>query len=580
MSVRLIVEEYLSLMREQDELDVFLPILLSAMKHEIVFKPSRGRQYGVDIVSRGPGPKGRRALHIWVVKCGEVDRAVWSVGENSIRHSLQEIGDIYLESHVLPEDKELPKVVYAITNGVFNQKITHEVSTYLNQWSKKHGAKTQLVNGSKLSAWTEKFLLDEFALPTPHRSIFRKLLVTVEDPSVAYQHGVALVRALLTESATPARTKNLKQKKLLTALRAILLVNTVLKHWARSEGNLEAAYRVGEFSLLAVWCHLCTHGELDNAPAGAVFQQVLIHHVFTAENYHAKLEPYYTTQSAFSTAYPDSALVADRVFEELGRLGLLATVYYLMGPNHAPFIERARAIGTAIARLISTHTISGSPCFDRQTIDITLAVMGLLAGGQRAIAEQWIHHLVDRLGFAKRLETFAPISSDSFEDLMDLRHGALEAKGMYTISTLIPVLGSWCELFKLEATYELLVKHVAPLFQDVTYNAWSPDADYENVLQDGQALKGSGSSDAFLTMPPNYDQLEALLADPADLPPIDSFQFIKYDVPWVSLIGSRHFQAQIPHRLGRLVARKLLSINSTSATPELDAAGRSANHAA
>lgn len=72
MSIRLIIEEYLGLMRERDELDAFLPILLGAMKHEIVFKPNSGRQYGVDLVSRGPGPKGRRALHIWVLKCGEV----------------------------------------------------------------------------------------------------------------------------------------------------------------------------------------------------------------------------------------------------------------------------------------------------------------------------------------------------------------------------------------------------------------------------------------------------------------------------------------------------------------------------
>jgi len=127
---------------------------------------------------------------------------------------------------------------------------------------------------------------------------------------------------------------------------------------------------------------------------------------------------------------------------------------------------------------------------------------------------------------------------------------------------LIPVLGLLCKVFKLEETYDLLVNHVAPLFQDVTYNAWSPDLSYEAVLQDGNALKNSGSSDAFLTMPPNPEQLEALLAEPTDAPAIGSFQFAKHGVLWMGLMASRHFQAQIPHRLTMVVIANMLSANA------------------
>ena len=471
---------------------------------------------------------------------------------------MQEIGDIYLESHLLPEDQDLPKVVYALTNGAFNQTITHEASTYLNSWSKRYGVKTRLINGSKLAAWTEKYLLDEFALPSVHRSSFRKLLVTVEEPEVAYQNGVALVRALLGEAAIPAKTKNLQQKKLLTALRAILLVNTILKIWAQSEGNIEAAYRMGEFSVLATWCYLCTHNQLENKSAREVFQQLLLRHLLTAEHYHGKLEPYYTTESAFATVYGDHTLVVDRVFEELGRLGLLVTLYRTIDATYPKFIERAQAIGATIAHLLSTHTISGSPCFDRQAIDVVLAVMGLIGGGQEAVARQWVHTLVDRLGFAKNLKIYAPISSDSFEDLVDLRRGVLEPKDAYSISTFIPILGMLCGTFNLDNSYDLLVNRVAPLFAEVTYNAWSPDAEYEKVLENEQALTQSGSTDAFLKMPGTCSELEALLAQPADVPPIESFQFMKWGLPWIGLMASRHFQAQIPHRLLVLLNAKLI----------------------
>jgi hypothetical protein len=96
-------------------LDMFVPQLLSATDHQIVVKPQTGiRQYGVDIVSRGPTEDGRTALHIWVLKCGDIDRDVWGVGRQSIRHSLEEIADVYLRSHVLPEDKALPKIVWVL----------------------------------------------------------------------------------------------------------------------------------------------------------------------------------------------------------------------------------------------------------------------------------------------------------------------------------------------------------------------------------------------------------------------------------------------------------------------------------
>ncbi|MDB6161713.1 MAG: hypothetical protein JWO04_5419 [Gammaproteobacteria bacterium] len=569
MSLRLVFEEYVGLMREAGELDMFVPQLLSAMDHQIVFKPQTGiRQYGVDIVSRGPTEDGRTALHIWVLKCGDIDRDVWGVGRQSIRHSLEEIADVYLRSHVLPEDKALPKIVWVLTNGDLKQELTLEVSSYLEKWSARDPIETGVVNGSRLASWAEKFLLNEFALPEAYQSLFRKALATVETPEVSYEHGRTLIKQLLDHAILDTGSGRAKQKRLLTGLRTCLMVNGVIRLWARDAGNLEAAFLLSEYSVLATWSFLCKYEYLENAAAAEAFQLLMVHYVSTAEWYHSKLEPYYLTQSALASVYSDHTLVVERVFDEIGRLGALATAFRLMEAAHESFRENARGLAAMLAALIESHSISGSPCFDRQSTDVSLGLLGLLAGERYDEAERWLLTLVDRLGFAKQLKKFAPISSDSFEDLVAVRYGHEEATEFQATSTVLLTMGLWCSILT-AGGWRMLTERVVPLFAGTTLNAWSPDQDYDAALGDETALKSSGFTEAFLSLPATYEELENMLGTSLpEVPGIDAFQFSKYGMEWIGLLASRHWRAQLPNRLVVLLAKRFLLDRQTSGGPD------------
>jgi len=107
-SLRLLLEDFLGLMREEGELDAFLPLLMSSMGHEVVYRPQKGpRQYGVDIVSVGKDEDDVEKLFLWLVKCGDIGRADWNSGPQAIRQSIDDVGDVYLTSHVAPEHKAL-----------------------------------------------------------------------------------------------------------------------------------------------------------------------------------------------------------------------------------------------------------------------------------------------------------------------------------------------------------------------------------------------------------------------------------------------------------------------------------------
>lgn len=198
-SLRLLLEDFLGLMREEGELDLFLPLLLSAMGHEVVYRAQKGtRQYGVDISTVGKDDDGRKKLFLWLVKCGDIGRAAWSSGEQAIRQSMDEVGDVYLHSHIEPQHAALPKKLVVVTNGDFNAALALTMSTYFRTWERRYDAEVSKVNGSSLADWTEQHLLDENVLPAANRMLLRRMLANVALPEMSIAAGRQLFRELIS----------------------------------------------------------------------------------------------------------------------------------------------------------------------------------------------------------------------------------------------------------------------------------------------------------------------------------------------------------------------------------------------
>lgn len=552
MSTRMLLEEYLGLMREAGELDVFLPMLLTAMDHEVVTTPQTGhRQYGVDLVTRGPGEDGTTRLFIWVIKCGDIDRRLWSVGETSVRHSMQEAGDTYLQTHLSPADKVLPRTIVVATNGAFRQEIELEASTYMNTWEQRYDGKCLQVPGSVLAKWAEQHLLNEYALPPAHRSLLRKALAAVETPDTSYGHARDLVVQLLSEEQLAGKSEPARRKKLLAALRAIRMVNAVLTLWARDAQNVESPYLVAEFSVLHVWARLHTsdlflkHGVSD-------LRELIAHSLSVCEHYHEKLDLYYRTESAIATISSENSIVTCRVFDQIGRLGLASVTLAMLGraAGDQNAIDDAALFAGRLQALVQTHTVSGSPCFDSQSTDISLALLAFVAGGKSDSAREWLDALIGRLEFTKRTQRFAPIDTDSFDDLVAIRAGTAEHLDEFTrTSTLVPMLGVWCDLLGHTTGYERLAKMASELFRGVTFNLWSPDATYESAFSDEAALHTCGVAECLLAMPATAAALRAQLSPLAEIPRINDFVFAQLKMHWLPLLAARHWRKQIPWEL-------------------------------
>lgn len=571
-SLRLLLEDFLSLMREEGELDVYLPLLLSAMGHQIVYRAQKGtRQYGVDISSVGKDEDGKKKLFLWLVKCGDIGRSDWNSGDQSIRPSIDDVGDTYLASHVAPQHARLPKKLVVLTNGDFNAAINLTISQYLATWTTRHGVEAATVNGSTLAAWTESYLLDEHVLPSENRALLRRTLANVGTPELSIAVGRALIQDLVNAAKVPARSASATRKRQLGALRGIRTALSVLQVWAHNERNLLAPYRLAEFAVLCVWSGLHDEMLAGNRHVAREFAELLFKMAAIAEAYHERLQPYYVTQDAFAHVLPDSLIVTDTVFSELGRLGLQGLIW----AHHAVQGGGSIAEGLAgvyvnrVVALLKSHSCSQSPCYDYHSTDIHCAMLLLLVAGRRNEAIEWIGHLVGRLAQVAKVQKHWPMNAP-FEDMLAIKHGHESPSAEFrSTSTLVPILFLWAAVLGMNDAFTYARNEILPQLGETTPNCWSSDTGFDALVANPVELAAHGVGEAMMHV---QDDLATFLSSMVEalpgIEPIENAPWYKLRAAYIPLLGALHWRLQVPREM---LARQAMAFADTSWCQSIEA---------
>lgn len=570
-SLRLLLEDFLGLMREEGELDVFLPLLMSAMGHELVYRPQKGtRQYGVDIASVGTDEDGIKKLFLWLVKCGDIGRTDWNSGAQSIRQSIHDIGDIYLRSHVAPEHKALKKKLLVVTNGDFSANLNETIAAFLADWCRTKKVDAKQVNGSTLAAWTERHLLDEYILPTENRARLRRMLANVASAELCVTVGRNLIDEMLKIAVAPAKSKGAAVKQLLTSLRGIRTALQVLFAWAVSEENLLAPYLLNQYAVLATWSQL--HGQLQtgNAKLTHEFCALLASLSTVAEEYHRRMDSYYVVQDAFANVLPDSLLVSRTVFDELGRLGQQGCFFAFQASDSGSesmlrttlqYVQRVKA-------LLQSHSCSALPAFDYQSVNVHAALLLLTVAGEQDFAEAWLSRLCQRLHYATASRKYLPMSAP-FEDALHVRSGDEEmAEEFCQTSTLLPILFTWVAVLGMKDAYEFLRSEVLPRLKGTTPNFWSSEQGFDSAVGDGQALHEHGVGEAITQFPA---EPAAFLREMSDsllgIDDIEKSIWYQLRAPYIPLLAALHWRSQLPR--GMLIKQAIAFGVRIKVSPEL-----------
>lgn len=501
--MKLILAQYLQMLKERDEFDKLLPDLLLVMGYVPISRPQTGvRQYGVDVAAVGISPEdGIQELLLFVIKCGDIGRNDWDSGPQSVRQSLNEVFDVYLKTHIAPDHESLRKGIVLATTGSLKQ----DVQINWDSYAKDHEAIASLMFWSRdlIAVLIEKYMLNEHVFSTEDRTDIRKSLALAGEPEYDYKDLYRLfLRQLGLTSNGEIVLPSMRHRDLVKALRIVNLSTQIFSQWSEEDGNLKQAVIASERALLWSWHRIQLEPEDERKKYYDEFGELWMSYTKVAQRLFHKLQPHYYVKNGLSGYCRENAEFSLVVFEQIGLIASIGLGQILVTSNdetRKAELDNASAIADALAALLKNNPVSGSPRLDIHTVDIVLGLMLLILTGYVADAQRWIADLIKRIDYTLKIKRNFPVCTDSTDDLVELTvFGETElCSRLMKMSWLLPTLASWAIILDRHDLYDVLARNSKTDYPEICLQLWHPTVeDLRKCQYFGTAHYVCGDSEA------------------------------------------------------------------------------------
>ncbi|BAF72559.1 hypothetical protein [Sulfurovum sp. NBC37-1] len=545
--MKLIIKEYLSLLKESKELDSLIPELLLAMGHEVISKPQIGvRQYGVDVASVAKDSDGVEKVFLFTIKEGDFGRADWDNGLQAVRPSLNEIIDSYIPKKLSSDTQKLVKKIVLATGGDKKQEIDDNWNGYIEKNSIENKIEFEFWGGDKLALFVEEYIFNEYIIPAEQRSLFRKTLALIGD----IDYDLSDYYQFLNEILFNNKLETLNDKKILKSLRLIFLSLNIIDFWAENEDNLKKSLYASEKTLLNVYQFLNKNNLQKKKHLKEMFNKLYKKHLDIQKKYFKKIYLAIEVKQGLSLYGHDFLQESIVLFEQLGIMSLYGNFYYASffnkSDNSLDYIEY-KNIKDAIKLMIENNKGLLNPVYEEHIIDISLALHLLELWNETKFIDKWMYDLLSHIDFAYQRGSYFPINTNNFEDLVELNIGETKEKNEYiTTSILLPTLAFWCVKLGLLENYKYIVHLSKEMYKESTLQVWFPDKDTKQFIYIEKASVESGYVFAPIQIKENiseFAEMIELLVNKNYLIDLDNNNF-----PIFYLVSSRHFRVPLfPH---------------------------------
>lgn len=509
--MKLVIAEYLRTLKERNELDRLLPDLLVEMGYTPIARPQTGnRQFGVDLGARGKNPTTLEdELMLLVVKQGDIGRSEWNTGDQAVRQSIDEIFDVYLKSHIEPQDKTSKIRIIVVTNGELKQVVQAAWCGYVTDNQTK--ASIEFWGNDQLAGLIEEHLLDEYVFLDEDRKQLRRALALSGDSDYDRSdlHQLYLrTLGLLPSGELKAPPKS--GKALLKALRIVSLSAHVFASWSLSDGDSRQGLQANERALLWAWHRIqLADNATKNDALNEAFGSLWIGYLKTARGYFEHLQPHCYVEDGLLGYYSDSSELSIISFELIGMFSSIGLAQILTRTqdeaDEMAHRENARVVADALASLINNNSICCSPCLDRHSHDITLAIVLLILTGYVEQAKDWLRKLVRNIDYSFKAKKYVPVCTDSLDDLVEEGgwNGKQADDRLISTSWMLATLAGWCAILGLEEGYEVISRGCRESYPEVCVQLWHPDESIYKNIYFSQAHFKCGATEAPIELPPN-----------------------------------------------------------------------------
>jgi hypothetical protein len=476
--LRLILRDFLASLQERKELDRVIVDLLVAMGLRVVRLPSHGiAERGLDIAAVGRIDNGPRTLYLIQVKQGDITRADWNKGLNSVRASLDDLVDFAKEALDLAGRPAPRRTALVLAhNGMVKPNVEAPFHAHRKAIRRQSRLQVEHWHIHTLVEMFETHLFDEHCFSVDQASFVQKTLAFIEVPEYDLRHFREFLSATIPAGSVTGRAAERRLLQIQVALAMVYQYGTV------EGGNHDVTIRAFEASLLKVYGWMYRSNLFSETKLMEQLARMIDTYLVVSIEYLAKLDPFLDVYHGLARTglhetveYPLRALKVGALAGQwvifLGRMatdGQLPDEMKPLGEFISNFLVRLQTSCPPVER----------PLFDYQMADVCLFAIGLRVIGRSSLVGDYLNSVISRLYLENQNGKPLPEGAGDFEAVSKLLMTNKVVEWYSTSSsTLLSMLSEICTLLDLKPLYELI------------RNTWQGKVDFQNVYLNGRFVE-------------------------------------------------------------------------------------------
>jgi hypothetical protein len=380
--IELIIGEYLKNLKERDELDYLLPLLLTQMGFRVIktAQASKGQpEYGNDVAAVGEDIKGdEKKVFIFQVKAGsdrDIDADTFNK-KDGIRESLYQTIDVDFSDKSIPKIEELSQKVVLVHNGELKQNFREQFDGFIDKnFQEKEFERWGLF---KLSELIKKYLFNEYIFPDVNKlKLFKKSLLNI--PENNYNDFYELIEKMLPENF------NYTAKKVRKLFSNFSLISLMVYTYSREEDNLEPAKETLTFLILKVWGWILKNNLETKPTVKKEFKKIKEVHYKVLEEYFNKTLPIAKLDKGLYSSFGgpfEEIGYPRRLFKYLGYLIYWFWEEQKTTESDGELKDLKREQLSLLGKVIQDNLYGLKPLFDNHSISIVLLILFLYDNNQ------------------------------------------------------------------------------------------------------------------------------------------------------------------------------------------------------
>ena len=543
--MRFILSEYITLLKEDGELDALLSDLLVGMKITPLSLPEKGRQHGVDIAAVGIDPEDRkRKVFLFVVKQGNLTRSNWDSKVNSVRPSLNEIKDVYINSMLESKYADLRIKIVVATNGEIGQNVQINWKQYIDE-NTAENITYEFWGTGKIVSMLDNYLISEKLFPGEYQSLLRKTLAFIELSDYNFSHFYELLNQILNE--------NEKQKqKILKKLRLIRLCLNILFKWSQDINNLKPAILASERCMLLAWDWIAKNKHFDKDYVKKEYYLIFSLKRRIGITFFNKVASHYTTQHSIYRYSKNNIEYSLNCWEHVGILSTIGLAElqefrFLLASGKEEeakvLLKSSEIITNTLASFIVNNPPLNTPIYDEHSIEIALALRLLWITGKKQSARNWINNIVISLHNNFAIYKTLPLFRTNFDRLVDINNG--DEKSEVDSSMILVILLEYAILLDDSELYDEIKSLVKDYLPKLNLQIWFATEEVESFFCSKKYSQSEGTLKHSIEIYENLEDYKKEIVEEIDLfIKEENFEFYSSGFLLIAHIASRHFRAQ------------------------------------